>query len=197
MDFEVFGARTEIEPLSLLQNDASDFSALSDPISQNWNKRDFLLWRNPRESRRIPNCNVGKIVFARNAIAIRNIDHAIVAKGNCGPQAGVAECEGDIVIAVEMLVDQRSQRNVRPNIAAISEEWFAAQLNLDVFDSAARFKKRRLVDESERFSGMRVFWKRFRESRRQSMGIDKEFVDSDVDQMVEDKRNQRFLKDRH
>src|SRR2546421_12218311 len=125
MHVEIFGPRTEVEPLALFENDAANLSALGDPISENWNERYLLLRRNTRENRRAPHGNVGKIVFARNAVAIRNIDHPIFAKGDCRTQAGFAERKGNVVTSVEMLIDQGRQTNVRQNIAAISNERLA------------------------------------------------------------------------
>src|ERR1700688_650165 len=106
MHFEIFGPRAEIEPFALFENDAANLSALRDPISENWNERDLLLRWNARENQRAPHCDVGKIVFARNAVAIRNIDHPIFAKGDCRTQAGFVEREGNVIASIEMLIDQ-------------------------------------------------------------------------------------------
>src|SRR5256885_9602471 len=125
MHFEVFGPRTEVEPFALFENDAANLSALRDPISENWNERYLLFRWNTHENRRAPHGNVGKIVFARNAVAIRNIDHLIFAKADCRTQAGFAEREGNVVASIEMLIDQGLQTNVRQNIAAISNERLA------------------------------------------------------------------------
>src|SRR6266550_3935882 len=84
MDFEIFGARAQIKPLSFLENDASDSSALRDPISENWNKRDFFLWRDPRKNRRIPDRDVCEIVGSGDAVSVGNIDHAMFTKGDRG-----------------------------------------------------------------------------------------------------------------
>ena len=88
MHFEIFGPRAEVEPFTLFENAAANLPAFGDPISENWNERYLLLRWNARENRRTPDCDVGKIVFARNAVTIRNIDHPIFAKGDCRTQAG-------------------------------------------------------------------------------------------------------------
>src|ERR1700674_379322 len=98
--FEVFGPRTEIEPFTSFENDAANLSALGDPISENWNERYLLLCRNTGEYRWAPHRDVGKVVFARNAVSIRNIDHLIFAKGDCRTQAGLAEREGNVVPSI-------------------------------------------------------------------------------------------------
>src|ERR1700731_1982858 len=126
MHFEIFGTRAEVEPFTLFKNKAANISTLRNPISENWNERDLLLRRNTREDRRAPHCDVGKIVFARNTVAIRNIDDPIFAKGDCRTQAGLAERESNIVTSIQMLIDQGLQTNVRQNIAAISDERLAA-----------------------------------------------------------------------
>src|SRR5262249_60078102 len=89
MNFEILGARPEIEPFSFVENNAADFAALRNPISQNRNEGDFLPWRNARENRRAPDRDVRKIVITRNPVAIRNVDDAIFTKSNCRSEAGL------------------------------------------------------------------------------------------------------------
>src|SRR5437870_2932499 len=67
--FEIFGTRTKVEPFSLFQNNAANLSAVTDPISENWNEGDLLFFGNAREDRRAPHRDVGKVVFAGNAFA--------------------------------------------------------------------------------------------------------------------------------
>src|SRR2546423_13760163 len=82
MNFEIFSPRAEVKPLPILQNDAADSSALPDPISKNRNERDFLVRRNFLENRRIPNRDVGEVEFARDAVAVGNIDDAMFAESD-------------------------------------------------------------------------------------------------------------------
>src|SRR5215469_14226759 len=107
MNFEILGTRPEIEPFPVVENNATDFAALRNPISQNRNEGDFLPWRNARENRRAPDRDVRKIVIARNPVAIRNVDDAIFTKGNGRSQASLPKREGDVVSAGKMFVDER------------------------------------------------------------------------------------------
>src|SRR2546430_3459529 len=82
MNIQILGAGTEVDPFPFFEDYGADFSALADPISQDRNEGDLILGRDPREDRRIPNRDVGKIQFARSAVAIRNIDPPIIASGD-------------------------------------------------------------------------------------------------------------------
>src|SRR2546423_7358 len=126
MHVEIFGPRAEVEPFTLFENNAANLSALRDPLSENRNEGDLLLRRNAREDGRAPHCDVSKIVFARNAVAIGNIDHPIFAKRDGRTQTGLAKRESNIVTSIEMVIDQGLQTNVRQNITAISDERLAA-----------------------------------------------------------------------
>src|SRR4029077_2500670 len=133
-----------------------NLSAVSDPISENWNEGDLLFFENAREDRRAPHSDVGKVVLAWNDVAIVNIAPLIFAEGDGRAQAGVTQGKGNIVSAVEMLIDQRLQPHVGQNVPAISDERLAAQIGLEVLDSAAGIKKHRLVDQCERSSRIAI-----------------------------------------
>src|SRR5437762_14182235 len=95
MNIEIFAPRAEVKPLSFLQNDATDSSALPDPISKNRNERDLLVGRDLLENRRIPNRDVGEVEFARNAVAVVNIDDAMFAESDARTQSGVTKRKRD------------------------------------------------------------------------------------------------------
>src|SRR5437588_85094 len=94
-----------------------------------------------------------------------------------------------------MVVDQRLQPDVGQNIAAISNERFAAKLLLDVLDSAARVEQHRLIHEGQLAPRVTIFRKRSGKHFREPMGVDENFFDPEVDQVVERERDQRLLKD--
>src|ERR1700736_1589763 len=96
-----------------------------------------------------------------------------------------------------MLVDERPQWNIRQNVPAISNERLAAELGLNVFYPTAGFEQYRFVHERKIDSRVTVFRKCRHESFRQPMGVDEKFADTDVDQMIESKCNQRLLKNRN
>ena len=104
MDFEIFRARTDVEPSSLIENDAADLAAFADPIGDNRNERNFFLRRNSLEDGRIPNRDIGKIVIAGDAVAVRDVHDAAVAEGNRFSQAGFTQGQSDIVAALKVFV---------------------------------------------------------------------------------------------
>src|SRR5204863_7785233 len=54
MNFQIFRARTDVEPVPVIKNYTANPSALTDPLNENWNERDFLAGRDPWENLRIP-----------------------------------------------------------------------------------------------------------------------------------------------
>src|SRR5438270_11571313 len=96
-----------------------------------------------------------------------------------------------------MFVNQRRQRDVSQNIAAVGNERIAAQLEFDIFDSAAGFEQNRFVDKLECFPRIMIFRKRLREHFREPVGVDENLFNADVDQMIESKSDQRLLKNRN
>src|SRR5215475_2746840 len=99
----------------------------------------------------------------------------------------------DVISTPEMLVDQRLQTNVGQNVAAIRDERPVSQFGFDVFDAAAGLEQDRLIDEVDRFPVVTVFRKCFGEFFRQSVGVYKNLVDAEVDQMIERESDERLL----
>src|SRR5205807_2554208 len=57
---EIFGARRNIEPFSVVHHQTTDPAALAYPTRNDRNEGDFFLRRNSLENRRIPNSDVGE-----------------------------------------------------------------------------------------------------------------------------------------
>ena len=91
MHFEILGARTNVEPLPVIENNSANLAAGTDPISDDRNKRDFSIRWDPLENPRIPNRNVGEVVIAGHAISVRDIDHLAIAKGDRGGKTGITQ----------------------------------------------------------------------------------------------------------
>src|SRR5262249_34291520 len=47
MNFQIFRARTDVEPVAVIKNYTANPSALTDPLNKYWNERDFLAGRDP------------------------------------------------------------------------------------------------------------------------------------------------------
>src|ERR1700722_16759454 len=134
MHFEILNPRTNVEPLPLIEDNAADLAAGADPIGDNRNERNFSIWWNPPENFGVPNRDVGEVMIAGNAVAVRDIDHATIAKSNSGCQTSIAQRHGDIVSAAKKLVDQCWQIDVSEDVAAVRDERFHAEIGLDVLD---------------------------------------------------------------
>src|SRR5262245_36965401 len=117
--FEIFSTRRNIEPFSVVHYYAADFGALVYPIRNDWNKRDLFVWRNPVENRRVPNRDIGEIKISRDTVTVANVHDTVIAQSHSGSQAGVAQSERHVIFATKMFVDQRSEFDVRQNVAAV------------------------------------------------------------------------------
>src|SRR5215472_17094739 len=100
--FEIFSPRRDVEPFSVVHDDATDFGALADPISNDRNKRYLFVRWNPLENRRVPNGDIGKIKISREAVAVANVHDTLIAQS-----------DGHVISATEMFVDQRLEFDVR------------------------------------------------------------------------------------
>ena len=80
MYFEIFSSRRDVEPLSIVNDHATDLSALADPVRNNRNERDLFVRRNPLENRRVPDGDVGEIQISRNAVAIGDVHDTAFAQ---------------------------------------------------------------------------------------------------------------------
>src|SRR5438876_574324 len=73
MDFEVFGARPDVEPPSVIKNHAADFAALPNPIGEDRNKRNGLGRRDPLKNLRVPDRYVSEVVLSGMAVFLFNV----------------------------------------------------------------------------------------------------------------------------
>src|SRR4029077_464603 len=197
MHFEILNPRTNVEPLPLIENNAADLAARADPIGDNRNERNFSIWWNPPENLGIPNRNVGKVIVASDAVAVRDIEHATVAKSNRSRQTGIAQRQGDIVSAAEMLVDQRLQIGVSEDVAAVSDEGFHPEIGLNVLDAAARLEQNGLVHQLDGMTLVVVLREKALERIRQLVRINNERLHADVDQVIEGEADERLLENRN
>jgi hypothetical protein len=113
MQFEVFGARTDVEPCSVIHHQAANLAALANPICDNRNERNFPVRRDSLENLAIPNSDVGKIIIPGYAIPARNIDDAVIVKSHARSETGFAQRKGDVISAKKMFVDQRLKIHIR------------------------------------------------------------------------------------
>src|SRR5436190_6656906 len=127
MDFEVFGAGADIEPLSIIKNHAADFAAFSNPIGQDRNKRNALSWWDPLKNLRVPDRYVSEVVLSRMAVFVFNVHDASVLEGHIRPEPGFSQRQSDIVSLAKMFVDQRLQGEIGQKIAAVNDEWVRLQ----------------------------------------------------------------------
>src|SRR5438876_9061928 len=198
MHFEILNPRTNVEPLRFIEDYAADLAAGADPIGDNRNERHFSIWWNPPENLGIPNRDVGEVVVAGDAVAVRDIDHATVAKSNRGRQTGIAQRQGDIVSAAEMLVDQRLQIDISEDVGAVGDEGFHPEIGFDVLDAAARLEQNGLVHQLDGITFVVVLLReKALERVRQLVRVDDERLHAHVDQMIEGEADEPLLDNRN
>src|ERR1043166_2256142 len=108
----------------------------------------------------------------------------------------MTQTECHVVSATEMFVNQRLKIDVRQNIAAVGQERFAAEMTFRVFDTAARFKQVRLVNQRDGKASVLARGKESLEQFRMPVRIDDESVHSHGYQMIECESNEGLLEDR-
>src|SRR3954454_12910216 len=86
---EIFSARPDVEPFSVVHCNAADFCALAYPIGDDRNKRDLFVRGNPLENRPVPNRDISKIKISREPVAIADVHDTLIAQSHSGSQAGV------------------------------------------------------------------------------------------------------------
>lgn len=84
MDLEIVRARSDVEPFSFVDDDATNFSALRNPIRQYRNERNFLSRRKALEDGRVPERDVCEIVVAGNAAVVPDVNDSIFPQRNLG-----------------------------------------------------------------------------------------------------------------
>src|SRR5206468_11967170 len=141
-----------------------------------------------------PDSDVGEDEISGDAVAVRNVDNVMITERDLRRQPRFAQCQCHIVSSTEMLVDQRLQRDIRQNVAAIGDERLAAQMGFHIFDAATGFEQLRLVHERDGVTVVASRAKKVLEQFWKPVRIDDESAHPDVDQMIERKRYQRLLK---
>jgi hypothetical protein len=196
VDFEIFSARRDVEPFSVVHYHAADSSALAYPIRDDGNKGDLFVRRNPPEDRRVPNCDIREIKISFDAVAVADVYDTLVAQSHSRSQTGVTQSKRHVVATTEMFINQRLELEVGQDIAAIRQKRFGAEMTFRVLDTAARFEEVRFVNESDGKPRILARGKEIFEQSRMPVRVDKESVHSDAYQMVERESNERLLKDR-
>ena len=84
------------------------------------------------------------------AAPITDIDDAALAKSDVARHTGGAESESNLVVGAYVFIDERGERQIGQNIAAIDEKVLLLQMALGIFDSAARLKQHWFMQQGER-----------------------------------------------
>src|SRR2546423_6012922 len=95
-----------------------------------------------------------------------------------------------------MFGNQRFERDVGQNIAAVNNEWFFPKNAFDVLDAAAGFEQVWLVHKRNRQARILVRGKKSLKQFRMPVRVDDEPVHSRADQMIKRKCDERLLKNR-
>ncbi len=91
------------------------------------------------------------------AAAVPDVDDAAVVEGDVAGHAGRAQRKRDGVAGAKMLLEQRSQRQIGQDVAAVDEEGFIRQEAFGVLDPATGFEQDRFVHQSQRPAAIAVF----------------------------------------
>src|SRR5947199_8188103 len=84
-----------------------------------------------------------------------------------------------------MLGNQRFERDVGQNIAAVNDEWFFSKNAFDIFDAAAGFEQICLMSERNRMTVVGVSREKFMAQVRQPSRVDDQGLHSCSNQVIE------------
>src|ERR1700757_948091 len=96
-----------------------------------------------------------------------------------------------------MFGNQRFQRDVGQNIAAVNDEGFFSENAFDIFDSAASFQQIWLMSDRNGMATVSVLRKEFMKQVRQSMRVDDKGLHPCRNEMIERESDERLLKNRN
>src|SRR5438132_14288622 len=102
MNLEILGARPNVGPLVIIEDDATDATVLADPISQDRNERKLSAGWNLFKNCRVPDRYVGVIVTTGRASLLFYIDDAASPKDNAGVKTRFTQCQGYVILALKM-----------------------------------------------------------------------------------------------
>src|SRR4051812_37120637 len=122
MHAQVFAARPDVEPLTLIQNDSTDLRAFPHPFRQDRNERYLLTRRNPFEDGRIPDRDICVIEILLAARSFSNLKNTAVNKCYAGSQPGLAQAKGHVISAMRVFEQERIQIDISQNVAAVDDE---------------------------------------------------------------------------
>jgi hypothetical protein len=108
------------------------------------------------KSRSVPKRDVGIIVVTGPTTPLAEIDYLSVLKSHVTRHGGGAKGESNVILFPEMFFDERSEREIGQDIAAVNEEGLSsAKETFGIFDSASGLKQALLVEEGEWVSSIR------------------------------------------
>jgi len=196
MGGEVLFSRADVEPLSLIDDNAADLAALSDPFRQHRNVGKNAAARNPLENRSRPDADAGEIILARVTVSICDVNDAAALDRDVATVLGFAHGKRHVISRAEMFVEQRRQLDVREQIAAVRNEMLRAQQRFGILYPATRPQDFRLVDQLHRLPAIISLGEKFPERLGTMMGVDNERTNPGRDKVIEHKRDERLLKNR-
>jgi membrane protein YdbS with pleckstrin-like domain len=130
------------------------------------------------------------------AVTIDHVHDAAALERHVRAVFRFAQREGDIISSAEMFGEQRFQRDVGQEIAAVRNEMLGTQQRFDVLDPAACPEDFRLVNQLNRMAAISSFPKQLLERRRAMMRVDDERFHAGGDEMIEHKCDERLLENR-
>src|SRR5205814_9305091 len=101
--------------------------------------------------------NVGVIEVFLGIVFFRNLDDSASSHDHARPQAGIPpKAKRHLITGAEMFGNQRFERDVGQNIAAVNDEWFFPKNAFDFLDTAAGFEQLWLVNKRNRKASILV-----------------------------------------
>ena len=145
-----------------------------------------------------PDRDIGEVVIAGVPVAITDVDHPSIAVAECdvGGQTSFAQSEGDIVSATEMCLDQRLEREVGQDVAAVGNERICPEPRLRILDPASGFQQHRLVHQPDGPLPIKAIREERFKCGGQMMGVDDERLHAQGREMIEGESDERLLENR-
>src|SRR5262249_39210994 len=94
----------------------------------------------------VPDGNVGVIVVSGITAPIPDVENAPIAKSDLGSEPGRAQGQSNVVPRAKVFLDQRRERQVGKDVAAVNQEALLGQQRFRILDPATGIQQNRLVN---------------------------------------------------
>lgn len=200
MGVEITCPISQIPPHSVIKDDCANTSAVGDQFEEIGYDTFCFAGCEVFEEFRADNINAGELVGALitgvQFVADVSDEVARGIEGDVPRRAAGAQGERHEIVLARVRLDQRCHRQVGEDVAVIDDEGSVVHKVRDVGDAACGFQQHRFVAEGEGSFVVAGIWKSFRILPGEVVGVDDEFAQAGLEQVVERECDERSMEDR-